>query len=110
MKINYRKTFGKRLKQIRLLRGLTQCALSKKTGLPKASLSYYESAPHKRSPSFDNIIILCEALNVTSDYLLGLSETLSGVPIKNPLINAIYKLTDKDRDLIEAMTDKLVNN
>ncbi len=46
--------------------------LSRETGIPKSSLSYYQN--DKREPNITNLVRLANHFNVTTDYLLGLSE------------------------------------
>ena len=51
------------------LRGMSQVELAKATGLPPSSIAHFEGGGRK--PSFDNLRKLANALNVTTDYLLG---------------------------------------
>ena len=64
--------FSKRLKQARQDANLTQTELSKKTGIKRATIASYEAK--NTSPSFDNLKILADALEVTTDYLSGNSD------------------------------------
>lgn len=66
--------FGDRLRALRLEKGLTQQQLSEKVGLVKGSISAYEQSA--KYPSVDVLIKLCETFDVSSDYLLGLSDTM----------------------------------
>ncbi len=52
--------------------GLTQDQLAEKTMISQAALSLYEL--NQRTPTIDVVIILCKFFNVTSDYLIGLSD------------------------------------
>lgn len=63
---------GKRLKQAREERKITQEALGEKIGLQKAIISLYES--DARRPSLDALEGLADALNVNMSYLLGESD------------------------------------
>ena len=62
-----------RLTQLRAEQGLTRADLAKKTGIALASLGFYERG--EREPGAENIEKMCRALNVSADYLLGLTDT-----------------------------------
>lgn len=59
---------GERLQCVRLMRGMTQAALAKKTGLMKEAVSHFECG--QRLPSANNLRKLSLALNTSADYLL----------------------------------------
>lgn len=61
--------FPDRLRAARELRKLSQSDLADKTGLQPSAVSHFETG--RRAPSFDNLKALGEALQVTTDYLLG---------------------------------------
>lgn len=66
------RTFGQCLISARLRRDLTADQLAKLAGVDASQISHYES--DRRGPSADNIRRLATALDITADYLLGLSE------------------------------------
>ena len=59
----------KELTEVRKLRNLSQSELAHRSGIPSSSISNFDSG--KRRPSFNSLLELCEALDVSSDYLLG---------------------------------------
>lgn len=61
-----------RLRAIRKERGLTQKDLAKKAGLRQATLSHIERG--FAAPRADKLAALCRALDVSADYLLGLTD------------------------------------
>lgn len=63
---------GKRIKELRLERGVTQSELSDYLGLTPKMVSFYEL--EQRFPPQDIIIKLADYFNVSADYLLGRSE------------------------------------
>lgn len=63
-------SFGKRLKEIRLQKGLTQGELEKLAGLPSMVLPHYENGTRK--PGLDNIRMICKGLNCSASELLGI--------------------------------------
>lgn len=80
--------FANRLKFARLqLEGLTQKKLASMIEIPSTSISHFENSKELRLPTFSNIIKLSQALNVTSDYLLGLSDSFAKKIINNNALN-----------------------
>lgn len=67
-----RKRFGTRVKNMRKSLALTQEELAKKLGISKQAIVTYENG--MREPPFKNLIGLARTLNVTTDWLLGVSS------------------------------------
>lgn len=65
--------FGEHLKTIRQSKNLTQKQLAELIGSTERGIQRYESG--ERKPNFDAILALCNALNVSADYLIGRTET-----------------------------------
>lgn len=63
---------NERLKQERIAKGYTQKQIADGIGVTYNAISQYESGA--REPSIDLLIKLCKFLDVTSDYLIGLSD------------------------------------
>jgi transcriptional regulator with XRE-family HTH domain len=61
--------FPDRLRCAREYRGLTQGELAKRAGLQPSAISHFETGGRK--PSFDNLRLLADTLDVTTDFLLG---------------------------------------
>lgn len=98
--------FKERLKAARNLRGMNQAEVAAKAGLPAASVSHFESGPRK--PSFDNLKALASALDVTTDYLLGRSNTPdASAETVGRLHRDLSKLTEDDLKLAEEFLDLL---
>ena len=62
-----------RLKELRLENNLLQKDIAKKLNLTTSAYGYYEQG--KRVPDSETIKILSDFYNVSSDYLLGISDT-----------------------------------
>ncbi len=92
---------------MRELRGLSQADLAKKTSLQPTAISHFETGG--RSPSFDNLRILADALNVSTDYLIGRSNEpkLAG-PEADNLFRGLDKLSDVDLGAIQMMKEALL--
>ena len=73
--------YAERLKSLRLENELTQSELAKKANLATSCIAMIESG--KREPSAHTVVSLANALNVTTDYLLGLEDEF-GIPIFTP--------------------------
>lgn len=64
--------FNERLRQLRIEKNMTQQDLSCEISIGRASVSKYESG--LMFPGYDVLVSLCSFFDVTSDYLLGLSD------------------------------------
>jgi len=89
--------FRERLKAARDLRAWNQTELARQAGLPPSSIAHFESGARK--PSFDNLGRLANALNVTTDFLLGRVDKPTLTEDADPLFRDADKLTGKDREL-----------
>jgi transcriptional regulator with XRE-family HTH domain len=98
--------FPRRLQAARDLRKLSQSQLAVDAGLPPSSVSHFESGARK--PSFDNLKRLANALSVTTDYLLGRSDTPDASGAAGRLHRDQHKLTSEDRKLTEQFVDMLL--
>ena len=65
--------FGKRLKDLRESSGLTQKQVAERVGVTSAVISAYETGI--RQPSYAVLVKLAALYNVSSDYLLGISDS-----------------------------------
>lgn len=83
---------GKRIKELRLEKGLTLKQLGKMLNLGESTMSMYESG--KRSPDYNTLLKLSEIFNVSTDYLLGKTE------IKNPS-DKISNAVEDDPQLLD---------
>ena len=72
--MNIKLTLGERLKDLRVERNLKLETLAEQTGLSKSALSKYES-DDVTDLSIYAVTTLAEFYGVTTDYLLGLSES-----------------------------------
>ena len=61
--------FPARLQDARMSQGTTQEELAGVTGLQASAISHFECG--RRLPSVRNLLLLCEALEVSADWLLG---------------------------------------
>lgn len=88
--------FGKRLKELRTSKKLTQKQLGDMVGVKNSIISFYENGD--RMPSPEVIRLLAYYLHVTSDYLMGIE--------KQPSID-VSGLTESDILLVRSLVDTL---
>lgn len=90
-------SFGERLRRIREEKRLSQAELGERTGFQPSAISHFESG--RRSPSFDNLKKLADALAVTIDFLLGRESvpTTAG-PVAEKLFRNFEQMTAEDQD------------
>ena len=63
---------SERLVEVLKANGISQNALAKKIGMSQGVVNNYCTG--KREPSLDVLILICKALNESSDYLLGITD------------------------------------
>ena len=66
------KIFQKRLREMRLLCGLTQREMAEKLDISQPSYIRYENGTAE--PSLENLVKISEIFDVSVDYLVGKSE------------------------------------
>src|SRR3984893_7365410 len=89
--------FKDRLKSARELRKLKQSELADRAKLPPSSIAHFETGTRK--PSFDTLRRLANALEVTTDYLLGRVDSPGLAEAGAPLYRDVGKLTGRDREI-----------
>lgn len=90
--------FQERLKIAREgLRKWSQTELGRRAEMPPSSIAHFETG--SRKPSFDTLRRLANALEVTTDYLLGRSDKPGLAEAGDPLYRDMGKLTGRDREL-----------
>ncbi|MGY0343508.1 helix-turn-helix domain-containing protein [Xylella fastidiosa] len=89
--------FQERLRAARELRKWNQTELAEKAEMPPSSIAHFESG--SRKPSFNTLRRLANALEVTTDYLLGRVDDPTLAQAADPLFRDVSKLTGNDREL-----------
>ena len=64
--------FSVRLQQVRKERGFSRKEIADVLEITTRAYQYYEEG--KREPSYDKLVALARHLNVSTDYLLGISN------------------------------------
>lgn len=91
--------FRERLKSARDLRQWNQSELAKKAEMPPSSIAHFESG--SRKPSFATLRRLANALDVSTDYLLGRVDDPGLTEAGDPLYRHVSELSGNDRELAE---------
>lgn len=90
--------FGERLRQLRKQKNLTQKQLAALIGVKNSIISFYEVG--ERMPSPEMVVKLASALNVSTDYLLGMNKTET---------MDVSGLDDNDKLLVNLLIETLRN-
>src|SRR5262249_10362890 len=93
--------FPDRLREARETRKLSQEALAGRAGLQASAISHFESGTRK--PSFDNLRRLADALEISTDYLLGRTPNISGAATSDQLHRDYDRMSQEDRELAEEI-------
>lgn len=87
---------GEKLKSLRTEKKLTQKQIADRIGLAISAVSSYESGT--RYPSYDALIKLARIYHVSTDYLLGITDSRN---------IDVTGLEDDEIELIAQLVDKL---
>lgn len=98
--------FGKRIKSVRNEQKITAEALGEICSLTPTFIRHIEGG--SKMPSVDSLVILCNKLNVSPDYLLCDSLISDDKKDFELLWNKSKSLTPKQRVIVMAMIDTLV--
>lgn len=99
--------FPDRLRCAREYRGLTQGELADRAGLQPSAISHFETGARK--PSFDNLRLLADTLDVTTDYLLGRVADFKDLAGADRLHRHYNKLQESDRKFADDLITYLAN-
>lgn len=95
----YAKRFRYRLPKLRELRDLSQTDLAERAGMMPAAISQFENG--SRTPSFESVVKLANALDISADYLIGRNyEPISVGPTVDKLTRLAEQLPDRELDLL----------
>jgi transcriptional regulator with XRE-family HTH domain len=98
--------FPDRLRAARDKRQMSQSELAEKADLQPSAVSHFETG--RRSPSFDNLKSLSEALQVTTDYLLGrVEEPKATGDVVHRLYRHAENMSREDLDVLTKMAEML---
>jgi transcriptional regulator with XRE-family HTH domain len=90
---------GKKIKDLRAAKNMTQADMAKRIGMTTSAVSSYEVS--ERQPSYDVLVKIATLFNVTTDYLLGVGNKdiidITGLGVKqrtivNDMINTFMEV------------------
>jgi transcriptional regulator with XRE-family HTH domain len=99
------KIFGRNLKKTREIRGLTQAELGHRAGMAGAAVSHFETG--QRAPSLDSLVKLADALDVSTDQLLGRASA-SAPPRVDPIFVRASRANSQTLDVLRRVTAALL--
>ena len=100
------KLFQSRLSRTRHKRHLSQSDLANRSGLQPSAVSHFETG--NRAPSFDNLRRLADALEVTTDYLLGrVDDPAASGPTMARIFRSSSSMSSEDLDVLADMAERL---
>lgn len=107
--------FGQRLAKLRKERNLSQYELAEKMGFSRGQIANYEQGT--RQPDFETLLKFADYFGVSTDYLLGRTDTPEPSPhdkdeeefqafANNPELNVFYKeLPESDEEAVERLRE-----
>ena len=103
------RTFSSRLKLARSSLDLSQAELAARAGLQPAAISHFENG--QRRPSFENLRRLSDALEVTTDFLLGRVDEAKAVGQQEDRLHRNFSALSADyqavaNDFVEMLAQR----
>ena len=99
--------FHVRLRLARRARHLRQVELARMLKLKPSSIAHLESG--RTLPGLPNLFLIAQALEVSTDFLLGLEDTLNHQedPTLTELLQAYAVMSSDDRELVLRFVERL---
>lgn len=72
-------SFGSKLKELRVMHGLSQAQIAYKLGIERSTVAHWESG--KSAPNYETVNILADMFEVTLDFLVGTTTVPDGVVV-----------------------------
>lgn len=89
---------GQRIKEVRTSKHLTQEYLANATGVNVSHISNIET--NKVKVSLTLLVGICEALDITLDYLLEREYCASGEILENELLHTMQHMSQEKKELL----------
>jgi len=96
---------GKNIKSIRELKGLSQKDFASMINSKNTTVSNWEKGLTR--PDVDTLSIICKALNISADTLLGIDDKLNNNTRENLLLYNFNRLNDLGRHEAEKRVEEL---
>lgn len=95
--------FAKRLKELRIAKGMTQEELAEALGSARSTIGGYEAPSKEREPDFDFVKKAAEFFGVTTDYLLGKDTSFSWIESLSPELRELLS-NPNNKDIVDVLT------
>ena len=103
-------TFAKRLRQIRKNLGYTKLTVAVHCEATEKDIADFEKG--KKEPTLGQLIDICQLLECSADYLLGLTDVERREALENVNMKTLQKynsLDDKERTYVNTMINHAYN-
>lgn len=94
---------NERIRQVRIINKLTAKEFGEIFNISLSSVSLYESG--RRTPSIDLIIKISDHFNISTDYLLGITDIPFTKPPKNKLLNK-YDIAENIENVVQQIENR----
>ena len=94
--INF-KNIGQKIKEIRISKGLTQEYIANMADVNTSHISNIEN--NRVKISLPTLVHVCNALDVTIDYVLATEYTVSS-PLENEILKELHSCSDEKKEKI----------
>lgn len=98
---------GERIKKIRLEKGLTQVELAHLMGVSNSAIHYFEKSA---SMSFNAMVAFCNALDVSPNYLLGVTSPYDGRDLsvrEKEFLTKFRSLPEESQEYVSHLIDMI---
>lgn len=102
------KIIGNNIKQLRMLKGISQEKLAENIGKSAHFISVLERG--ESGLSISTVIDICKALNTDTNTIFAGTIDTSNIYTDNFVHNAIDKFNDTDRELISYIVNYILNS
>lgn len=104
-------TLGKKIKELRAEKGLSQAALEELSGVNSKLLSKYEN--ERIVPTADTLRKIAEALQISSDYLIFENAPKNGISQLHDLelfekFRVVEQMAPENRNMIKNLIDAVI--
>lgn len=104
-------TLGKKIKELRAEKGLSQAALEELSGVNSKLLSKYEN--ERIIPTADTLRKIAEALQISSDYLIFENAPKNGISQLHDLelfekFRVVEQMAPENRNMIKNLIDAVI--
>src|SRR5690242_16139986 len=99
---------GERIQKAREKMGINQSELARRTGLTPSAVWQIER--EERVPSSETLNKLCEALEISSDWVLGIIDEPKLDPQLLAMFRNLGKLSERDQQMIMNMYRHLADD